>query len=121
METQLYYVGTKRKIFALLSKGKCVFEEDLPNNLPKQTKDEIDEYITHLANADLPITNTHFSRKLKGFDKLYELKPKNIRIFYFFFVKSVVLISACTKKPKKANRSDYERAEKIIKDCLSEN
>lgn len=120
-EAHLYYTGTQRKVYALVQKQKYIFEDDYPKNMPKQTKDKVDEYIKFLADAILPITNRHISRKLHGYENLFELKPKNVRIFYFFFGQYAVLISSCTKQPKKSNENDFKRAENLKKQFLSEN
>lgn len=121
IEAHKYYTGSQRTIYALVKKQKYIFEEDLPESVLKQTKDKIDEYIKFLADANLPITNKHISRKLTGYDHLFELKPKNIRIFYFFFGQYAVLISACTKQPKKSNKNDFERANNLRGQFISEN
>ena len=120
MEAHLVWKGSQREVYALVKKQRPIFEEDLHDSVPEQTKDKIDAYVKFLSDAKLPITNKHISRKLQGYDNLFELKPKNVRIFYFFFVRHAVLISGCTKGPKKTNELDIERAEKLKRTFLSE-
>lgn len=121
IEAHLVWKGSQREVYALVKKQRLIFEEDLYDSIPHQTADKIDEYIKFLSDARLPITNKHINRKLQGYDNLFELKPKNTRIFYFFFGHHVILISGCFKKPKKANEIDIVRAEKLKREFLSEN
>lgn len=88
--------------------------------IPQGTKDKIDALIKFLADATLPITNRNTSRKLKGFDNLYELKPKNVRIFYFQYGKDFIIASGCKKGNKKENQQDMKKADNLRRQFLSE-
>lgn len=83
MEAHPLYKGRQREILALVRKQRPVFEDDLYHAIPQATKNKIDELIKFLADATLPITNRRISRKLAGYDHIYELKPKDVRLFYF--------------------------------------
>lgn len=119
MDRVLLWPGKVRNVEGLVKRDNLIFRDDLGNHYEPK-KDEIDEYIFWLADEKYPYTNTHFSKKLSGYEKLYELRPKGIRLFYFFYGKCAVIISACLKKNKKENQQDMERAQDLMRQCLRE-
>lgn len=120
LEAHLVRKGSKREVFALVKRSKTIFEEDVYDGIPIGTKNRIDEYVEHIANAELPFTNFTVSRVIKGHPDIFELRPENVRILYFFFGRNIILANACKKKPKKAFQADVKRAEKLREEFLSE-
>lgn len=120
MNCEKIFEGSRRTIFALCKGSRPIFEDDILAQLTEERKRKVAELIKFLADAPLPITNKHLSRKLEGFKNLHELKPDDIRIFYFFGMGGAVLVSACMKKSKKTNQQDMRRADKLRYDFLAE-
>lgn len=65
------------------------------NNLPKHEQTKVFAYIEELKKQGY-----NLRRPLAGYlgDGIYELRPKNNRIFYFFFQKNNVILIHCIKK-----------------------
>lgn len=121
IEAHELWVGERRTVYALVRRQRFIYEEDLDKYLSESAKKEVEKYVKILANDKLPITNISISRKLEGFDKLYELKPDSLRLFYFFFGRNAVIISGTLKGSRKKNQGAMERADEIRKQFMSEN
>lgn len=76
------------------------------DSLPTKEQAKIFAYITELKNQ-----GHNLRRPLAGYlgNGIYELRPKDNRIFYFFFLKdSAILIHAIKKKTDKISKQDLK-------------
>jgi hypothetical protein len=120
VEAHLLLKGTYFDVYALVKRARPIYEEELYHKIDEQTKNKIFGYIDFLANTQPPITNRHISRKISGYPNLFELRPKNVRLFYFLVGNRAIIIHGFVKKSRKAPKEELERAENLKRQFLSE-
>ena len=112
-------------------KGIYFFVDEKGNNpvrefvesLPDKEQAKVAAYV-----SELKIQGHNLRRPLADYlgDGIYELRPKNNRVFYFFFLKdNVILVHAIRKKTNKIPKEDLvlclrRKAEVVSLKTLSE-
>src|SRR3990167_7713028 len=102
----LYYVDEKRK--------NPVWE--LITSLPTDERDKCFEYIAYLEEMGEAVR-----RPVGDYlgNKLYELRPKQIRLIYFFMLKDcVIVVHAFRKKTNRVSDHDMKLALKRMNDFI---
>ena len=106
--------------FYKTSDGKCPIQDFL-DSLPGKTAQKV-TWVLKLIE-DLDIVPSSYLKKLAGTEEIWEcritLGSNAYRIFCFFIGNSVVVLThGFTKKSKKTQKAEIERAEAYRKDFL---
>jgi phage-related protein len=105
---QVYFYKTAR--------GDSPVEEFL-GEMDKHTRAKTAQFIDLLRELGLQLRRP-FADKLQG--KIYELRPKQARILYFFFVgHEIILAHGFLKKTNAVDKSDIELAERRRVDWIA--
>ncbi len=114
MQVILIHEGSARKVSALsLNKGLPIYQAELFPVLDRRTKLKIVNYIDFLSASTFPVTNTSISKKLTGYNNLYELLPKPVRLFFFMLGKDAIITHGYVKKKNKTDKSEIDRAQTL--------
>ena len=107
---------SKRVVYYIDERGHNPVWEFI-SGLPPQERDKCLEYITHLAEMGEQIRRP-LGDYLGG--KLYELRPKQSRILYFFMLKDyAVLVHAFRKKTREVPEREYRKALNIMESIFA--
>ena len=121
MQVILLQEGSTRKVSALsLSKGVPIYQVELYPELDERTKLKIVNYLDFLSKSTFPVTNTSISKKLHGYNNLYELLPKPVRLFFFMLGKDAIVTHGYVKKKNKTDKTEIDRAESLKERFLKE-
>jgi phage-related protein len=107
--------GTRIDIYALKDKGCIIFQEEFFDHLGEKIQKKILARMDFLSsNIPSTIQNERISRKLKGYNNLFELKADFsntlVRIFYFFSDDKVVFTHGFIKESRKTPPEEIKRA-----------
>lgn len=85
---------------------------EFSETLDRTRQGALDRHIARLAErGPLIAEEGRQSRKIKGYDNLYELRPRNVRMFYCFIAeRSAVLLLGVIKDQPRLRKEVYERA-----------
>jgi len=90
--------------------------EDFINSLDERDAEKVSSYIGLLKDMGFQLKEPYI-KKIVNTD-LWELRPKDKRIMFFYFEKSkIVLLSAFVKKTQKTPKKEIEKAIKYMEDC----
>ena len=95
-----------KSIYYFVDERGYNFVKEFIDNLPTKEQAKIFAYIAELKNQ-----GHNLRRPLADYlgNGIYELRPKDNRIFYFFFLKdSAVLVHAIKKKTDKISKEDLK-------------
>ena len=95
-----------KSIYYFVDERGYNFVKEFIDNLPTKEQAKIFAYITELKNQ-----GHNLRRPLADYlgNGIYELRPKDSRIFYFFFLKdSAVLVHVIKKKTDKIPKEDLK-------------
>jgi phage-related protein len=102
--------------FYRTSRGESPVEEFL-GSLDNQTKAKVAQFIGLLEEYG-PQLKRPIADKLEG--KIYELRPKQARILYFFFIRrEIVLVHGFLKKTNAVKIKELDLAERRMADWLA--
>jgi hypothetical protein len=120
MQAKDVWVGKERTIWAICRRDRPIYEDNLYSKISSEQKDDIDAYIVMLSDCPQPIRDQRLKTIIRGYSKLFEMKPYGIRLFYFFIGNDVYITNGCKKKNRKENQNDYETAENIRNQFMRE-
>jgi len=112
--------GDKREVFALATGDVPIYEEELFSSLTVDTINKIDSYVEFLSNATWPIRNRNVCKKLTGCPNLYELRPKNVRLFFYMVYNNAYITHGYVKKQNKTEPEQIRRALRLKDDGIKE-
>lgn len=96
-------------------RGPEYFRTEVYDQLDRGLKEKMIARLKFLADTVPPIMNDRISEKLK--DNLFELKISrgndNIRLFFFYFKKHIVITHGFLKKTRRTPQREIERAEHL--------
>jgi phage-related protein len=113
VEAHLLKKGAYLEVYTLVDRGRAIYEQELSEKISVDTKEKIIAYIDFLADTKPPIRSAHISKKLAGHSNLYELRPKNVRLFYFMIGNWAIITHGFVKKGRKTPKEEIQRAEKL--------
>ena len=94
-----------KNIYYFVDERDHSFVREFIDSLPIKEQSKIFAYITELRNQGHNLRRPLADYLGKG---IYELRPKDNRIFYFFFLKdNAVLVHAIKKKTDKIPKQDF--------------
>lgn len=114
MQAVLLHEGSVRKVSALsMNRAIPIYQAELFPELDERTKHKIVFHIEFLSRSKFPVTNTTISKRLKGCDNLYELRPQPVRLFFFMLGKDAIITHGCIKKKNATDKSEIKRAQSL--------
>src|SRR5437899_3285562 len=112
-------VGKYVHVFALAKHNIIIYENELFDSINAPSQQKIAARIDFLANEQPPIRNDQICKKLKGCDNLYELKAKQIRLFFFIVGKRAIITHGYVKKSNSTDSQQIARAERLKQEFFS--
>jgi hypothetical protein len=109
-----------REVFALAKGDIPIYEDELFSSLSVDTINKIDFCIRFLSNANWSIRNRNVCKKITGYPNLYELRPKNVRLFFFMIVKNAYITHGYVKKENKTDPGQIKRALHLKSEAIQE-
>ena len=113
MDAKKIQPGSERNVWAICRRDRPIYQEDVWDDISEEKRDDIDLYIKRISDYRQPIGDKRLKTPIRGYQKLFEMNPFGVRLFYFFIGEDIYITSACKKKNTKENRNDYKRADDI--------
>jgi phage-related protein len=103
-----------------IGKDIPIYQDELFPHIDKRLIQRMNIHIEFLSNRQFPVENKSICEQLKGYDNLYELKPKPIRLFFFMMGNDAVITHGFIKKKRTTDISEIDRAVSLRDRCIKE-
>lgn len=105
--------GKHFHVFAVARHDIALYRSELYDKLDIASQRKIAARIDFLSDEKPPIKNDQVCKKLKGYDNLFELRAKQVRLFYFQVGDRIIITHGYVKKSNSTDRQEISRAETL--------